>query len=284
MFPEKLEYYQLRTYFEDRDCFCDDPDHLVHAYIHNNYNIKMHSHQFYEMNIITAGDGHHYIGNSSLPARVGDVFVIPPKIYHGYYSEGTLDICHILMRSEFFSRYRNECSALPGFELLFDIEPHLRRSSGSGYNLHADPRELGRIMENAKRIIDAETNSLFIYQNVLTLSFIGTLGYRLREKTQNSAIPDNEREILRVMEYIKMNLDQSLSLSDLAAFSNMSISTLNRRFARVLNTTVMQYVLQCRLEKARRLLEDGKLSKADIAAECGFYDSAHMNKYLHKGI
>ena len=125
---------------------------------------------------------------------------------------------------------------------------------------------------------------MFIYQNVLTLSFIGTLGYRLREKIQNGALPEQEIEVLRIMEYIKVNLDESLSLPELAAFFNMSVSTLNRRFAKVLGTTGMHYVLQCRLEKARRLIENGKISKTDIAAECGFYDTAHMNKYLQKGI
>ena len=115
MYPSKLDFEKGTVYYRESDCFTQSPYHLVHAYPHLNYSMKMHAHQFCEINIITGGEGRHYIGDTSLPARVGDVFIIPPETPHGYYSEGQLDISHILLRDAFLSRYREELSQLPAF-------------------------------------------------------------------------------------------------------------------------------------------------------------------------
>jgi len=82
------------------------------------------------------------------------------------------------------------------------------------------------------------------------------------------------------MEYIQENLDQKLTLDLLAEKANMSKSTLNRHFERNLHISPMQYVMECRLEKAKSLLLRGTLSKTEVAHLCGFFDISHMNKYL----
>ena len=278
MYPSKLDFEKGTVYYRESDCFTAAPQHLVHAYPHLNYRIKMHSHQFCEINVITRGEGRHYIGDTSLPARVGDVFIIPPETPHGYFSDETLDISHVLLRDDFLLRYREELSLLPAFSLLFDIEPQVRRSSGRNYNLRIAPRELYEVSEQLSRIVRAEENEEYTYQNVLTLGFIGLLGELLRRKMQKSNAESTE--LLRVMEYIQENLEQKLTLSLLAAKANMSTATLSRHFREVLHTSPMQYVCACRLSRARALLAEGKQSKTEIAQSCGFFDVSHLNKYL----
>lgn len=280
MYPEKLEIEKKRSYFADRDCFTAAPWHLVHAYDHHNYQFKMHAHAFYEMNIITAGEGRHYIEDTYLEARVGDVFVLPPEVAHGYYSEGVLDICHVLLRAEFLARYRAELSALPGFALLFDIEPQIRRSSGQSFQLHIEEQQLLEVIAKARQIMEAERCEEYALEGVLTLGFIGNLGKLLQQRVENSGDTAQRGELLRVLEHIRDNLDRKLTLPELAAKANMSTATLNRHFREILHTSPMQYVLQCRLANAHELLARGELSKTEIAQACGFYDVAHMNKYL----
>jgi AraC family transcriptional regulator len=66
----------------------------------------------------------------------------------------------------------------------------------------------------------------------------------------------------------------------IAEFSNMSKATLNRRFNESVGMSPMNYVLSCRVAKAKELLADGNVNKTEIANICGFYDTAHMNKYV----
>jgi AraC family transcriptional regulator len=90
----------------------------------------------------------------------------------------------------------------------------------------------------------------------------------------------NRSEIVAVMEYIKGNLDRKLTLAHLAEYAKMSTATLNRRFREALGSSPMTYVLSCRISRARELMADGTLSRTEVAQMCGFYDLAHMNKYL----
>ena len=179
MYPSKLDFEKSTVYYREEDCFTGTPHHLVHAYPHPNYNLKMHSHQFCEINVIVNGEGRHYIADTSLPARVGDVFIIPPEVPHGYFAEGTLDISHVLLRAGFLSRYREELAQFPAFSLLFDIEPTVRRSSGRNYNLRIPPHKLFEITEQFSRIVRAENSAEYAYQNILTLGFIGRLGEQI---------------------------------------------------------------------------------------------------------
>lgn len=276
MYPERLETEQKRAYFSDRDCFTADPHHLTHTYIHNNYNCRMHAHQFYEMNIIVGGEGRHYIEDFSLPACTGDVFVLPSEVSHGYYAAERLDIYHILLKSDFLVRYREELAQFPGFSLLFDIEPHLRRASGKSEHLQVERHALPHLLNMLERINSAETGQLFAYQNVLTLAFIGELSLLLYNTPAGTA----RREIVHVMAHIRENLGTKLTLDSLAAFANMSKPTLNRMFREALSTSPMQYVTRCRLARARELLAQGGKSKSEIAQLCGFFDISHLNKYL----
>ena len=278
MYPSKLDFEKGTVYYREADCFTQTPHHLVHADPHPHYNLKMHAHQFCEINVITGGEGRHYIGDTSLPARVGDVFILPPEVPHGYYSEGTIDISHVLLRAEFLARYREELSLLPAFSLLFDIEPEVRRSSGKNYNLHIDTHHLFEITDQLSRIVRAEEQQEYAYQNILTLGFIGRLGELLRRSMKKETAAHTE--ILRVMEFIKENLEQKLTLPQLAAKANMSTATLNRHFREVLNVSPMQYVTACRISRARELLAQGTQNKTEIAQSCGFFDVSHMNKYL----
>lgn len=280
MHPTRLERNKAIEQYRESDCFTEDAAHLTHAYYHNDYRIKMHSHQFYEINIISSGEGRHYIEDASMPTSVGDVFVLPPEIWHGYHTNGTLNVSHLILRAEFVRRYREELEALPCFSLLFDIEPRLRRSAGYGCNLHVTPQGMERVSNAFDDIVRAEEAGQYTYANVLTLSLIGLMGELLKRSIEQNDITEETGDLLRVMSYVRDNLDRKLTLDTLAAVANMSRSTLNRHFRNALNTSPMKYVTHCRITKARRLVFEGGLTRTEIAGICGFYDVAHMNKYL----
>jgi len=280
MYPKKLEFDPYRVWFDEEYL---DNDKFVNVYLHEDYDVKMHSHQFYEINIIINGDGRHYIGDTDLAAHTGDVFVIPPEIPHGYYTNGRLDIYHILIKNVFLSRYREELLELPGYDILFNFEPLIRQFSGTEMNLNISTVKLEEIKKELENIRFAEENGRYFYENILILNFISKLGKLLNKKLKNDNGSTREnREIIAVMEYIKDNLGNKITLSKIAKFGNMSTATLNRRFREYLNISPMEYVTKCRVNLARELIDEKKCTKAEIAQICGFYDSVHMNKTLIK--
>jgi AraC family L-rhamnose operon regulatory protein RhaS len=276
MYPQVLEAEKGSEYFFDEPYFVGGKFKFIHSYLHKSYKFKMHSHQFYEINIIMQGSGRHYIDDTSLPAEVGDVFVIPPDIRHGYYSEQDIDIYHLLIKSDFFTRYGEELEQIKGFSILFDIEPYIRRFSGKSYNLNIG-RDLVRLSEELDAIKRAEENGNCVKQNALTLALICRLCEKIT-KVVNST--KESTEIIKIMEFIKENISKKLTLDEIAACGNMSKATINRYFKTLLGVSPMNYVLQCRIARAKELLLVGEHSKTEIAGMCGFYDTAHMNKYI----
>ena len=275
MYPERLEDAR-RSYFFEKEYF-GEKFKFVHAYLHTDCRYKMHSHQFYEINIIGKGQGRHYIENTSMNTRAGDVFVIPPDVKHGFWSEEPLDIYIILIKSNFLERYAEEISELEGFHILFDIEPQIRRASGKHYNLNLGYQEFDDVEHDLKNMIAAQAEGHFIYENTMLLLLLCRLCAKI---SGVDTFSEDKHELLSVMEYVKNNLEQKLTLSSLSKLANMSTATLNRRFRETIGLSPMSYVTKKRIEKARELIDEGKKNRAEIAQQCGFYDASHMNKYL----
>ncbi len=78
--------------------------------------------------------------------------------------------------------------------------------------------------------------------------------------------------------YINGHLDQDIRLADLAQVVGMSQYYFCRRFRQSVGISPYQYVIQQRLERAKRLLQQRDLAISEIALECGFANQDHLTK------
>ncbi|GAA1084064.1 helix-turn-helix transcriptional regulator [Tsukamurella spumae] len=79
----------------------------------------------------------------------------------------------------------------------------------------------------------------------------------------------------RVLERLHTD-DMGITLSSLADIAEMTPDEFGRAFARSFHTTPHQYVMNRRLEKARRLLANTTMPIADIGAATGFSSGSHF--------
>lgn len=86
----------------------------------------------------------------------------------------------------------------------------------------------------------------------------------------------------QVTEYIHENLDQHLTLAELSLVAGMSPYHFARTFKQVTGVTPHQYVLNARVERAKGLLLQGKLTIAEIASQVGFFDQSHLTRYFKR--
>lgn len=82
--------------------------------------------------------------------------------------------------------------------------------------------------------------------------------------------------------HIHDHLDQNLSLSEIAATLQMSPHYFASLFKQSTGQTPHQYVLRCRIEKAKQLLAQRKLAIADISQQVGFQNQSHFTTVFHK--
>ncbi len=282
MYPDKLPIHNGKNYWSNRDSFSDNSDNLIRAFLHRDYSIGMHSHEFYEVNIVFSGSGCHYIEDKKLAVRAGDVFVIPSEVHHGYISGNKLDVYHFLVKCDFLEKYRSELVGTKGYKMLFDIEPYLRQATGENYFLHFNNDELFHVKNEIQKIQAAQESDSYVYTNVLTLAFFCGLCVRMYENIASNKSNDNDTDIVKVMDYIHSNFADKITVEKMAEVVNMSKSTLNRHFKRAVGITPMEYVINCRTKRAKELMSEKAYTKAEIAQICGFYDSSHMDKYFDR--
>jgi AraC family transcriptional regulator len=85
----------------------------------------------------------------------------------------------------------------------------------------------------------------------------------------------------RIVDYIEARLEQSLTLDELAAVSNVGVWTFSKRFRASFQTTPRHYIIDRRLDRAQELLGQGRLPVKAVAAACGFADQAHLTRVMH---
>ncbi len=92
----------------------------------------------------------------------------------------------------------------------------------------------------------------------------------------------SQPKLTLVTDYINAHLHQELKLEDIAAIVQISPYHFLRLFKQRLGITPHQYILQCRIERAKYLLQHSKLNIADIAIQSGFCDQSHLNRYFKR--
>ena len=88
----------------------------------------------------------------------------------------------------------------------------------------------------------------------------------------------SKSKLQQVNEYINEHLHEDIKLIELAAIAQISPYHFLRLFKQSMGLTPHQYILQRRIKKAKYLLQESKLSIADIALRVGFCDQSHLTR------
>ena len=89
-------------------------------------------------------------------------------------------------------------------------------------------------------------------------------------------------KLQQIIDYIYAYLDRDLSLKELGTVVQMSPNYFSQLFKATTGITPHQYVIRCRIERAKDLLQQGKLSIAEIANQVGFVDQSHLHRHFKR--
>ena len=89
-------------------------------------------------------------------------------------------------------------------------------------------------------------------------------------------------KLRQVIEYINDQIDRNFTLAELAAIVNISPSYFSYLFKLSTGYAPHQYVIRCRIERAKKLLLQEKLTIADIAYSLGFAHQSHLNRHFKR--
>jgi AraC family transcriptional regulator len=106
----------------------------------------------------------------------------------------------------------------------------------------------------------------------------------------------SQSQLERVIDYMKANLAQDISILDLAKLASMSESHFSRSFKQSVGISPYQYLMKQRVERAKQLLEKRSLATpllsrkpprtgiaiSTIALDCGFANQTHLTKVFRQ--
>lgn len=105
---------------------------------------------------------------------------------------------------------------------------------------------------------------------------LALLGETLNRRIAKPVQPAVAQRVDDLMASIQTQLENQITVEDMAAQAGMSVNSLISNFARVTGRTPGQYVLHQRLRRACWFLANRPLSVAEIAFATGFSSHAHL--------
>ncbi|MEH7143047.1 AraC family transcriptional regulator [Priestia megaterium] len=251
------------------------------------YSQDYHSHHEYEIYFFHAGSCRYLVHNQIYDLEPGDILLMDGMILHKpnvnphvdyirsviHFSpawikdvlgemNGTylLDVFrklhHCLIRTK-------ESYLSKNLEKMFFRLCELRNKS-QPYNLHTE--------------IEMKTLLLHILITIHNLGGISSF-----KKTKHKL--DKEKHAENIASYIQDNYMKKLTICTISDTLNLSKSYVSHVFKEITGFTVMEYLMACRLNQVKYLLEaeDSKPLK-EIASDCGFESACHFSRYFSKKV
>lgn len=262
---------------------------ITRAFLEKDYETGMHVQEFYEINIITKGKGVHFIENNYFEASIGDVFIIPPHISHGYIGGGGFDVFHILLSDKFMQKFTADLQQFQSFYILFNAEPMLRSSSKKPHFLSLTSEQLketNNILsfllkhENHNNVSDAVIQSNYIM--VLLSSFCKF--YSENNKLFNENKSHSDEDFMNVISIIHERYYEKLTIEYLSNVAHISRSSFIKKFKDICKMPPLTYLNKIRIEAAKNLLLNTNYTIIEIANRTGFFDSPHFSRTFEKEV
>jgi AraC family transcriptional regulator len=89
-------------------------------------------------------------------------------------------------------------------------------------------------------------------------------------------------QLRQVNDYIYAHIDEEICLDTLSSLLGLSRYYFCRLFKQSTGFSPYQYIIRCRVERAKILLKQGKLSLSEVALTCGFSHQSHLHRHFKR--
>ncbi len=231
-------------------------------------NVKPHSHSFFEVIFVAEGKVTYKLNDSEIEIDEGNFILLSPNILHSISAstENAYKISLAFMIDEKSELYNNIVSA---------------KKKKANY-----APEMNDIFNFI--LLQSEENDFFtpalIRGKLLEITYfvLKTLNIKIPENTFQTC--DARTQLAK--EYIEKNKNRLLSGGEVASVCNLSLKQLNRLFVSDTGITLYDYITECKLKEAKKLLLDENQSIKEIAFSLGFESESSFSSFFkrHSGL
>lgn len=249
----------------------------------------MHRHDFIELSCVISGNGIHKVAEMEYKTTKGDIFVINCDVPHGFFhSHDTSDplimyncvfLPQFLDLSLFSASHFEEITSSFLFKSLvpdnFTPKPDLKLNGIRFF-------EISELFEKMYIEYRQMSNGYIDIIRAYLIEIIVKIFRYTPESSARDITGKNARLIQKAIEYMKLNYQSEMSLSDLALRSLISKNYFSRLFKEVTGTNVSDYIQYLRTDQACNLLRTTDMKVLDIAEQAGFSDMKFFYEVFKK--
>lgn len=246
----------------------------------------IHNHEFCEIVIITGGTGLHVTGKQSWAISSGDAFVISAKRSHTYEDMEDLSLVNILFQPEKLSWEKQELGDLPGYHVLFTLEPAWRVNHEFESRLRLSSHDLAKVVLLVDHLEEELQERAPGFRCMATTLFAQITCHLSRCYELSASSCTDSQSLLRIAEaisYLETHYAEPIHLEDLAEIAHMPKRSLLRAFKKALGLSPIAYLIRVRISRAVELLRGNeKMSITDIAFELNYEDSSYFTRQFQE--
>lgn len=283
-----VEFYRWRL----DDIEQNEKQFVIGRYNQKDLTRKTHTHEFIQIYYILNGTIKHTIENEKGYVTKGDIFILPPDIFHLLENMDCKDVEFISIgfmpsfigftydESTFLSKFLSYLLIQNTLKDQFDIKPKVTFSG-----------ELQLQVENlVTDLLDEYISKREGYLLYIEGQLLRLLVLIAREYVSTPYYSENKDKLAAYniaisgsIKYINENFIKDIKIYDVAKHFQLSRTYFCELFKQYTNKTFNEYINDLRISQAKHLLLSTKSSITDIAYSSGFNDSSSFSrKFLKK--
>jgi len=233
-----------------------------------------HSHDHYELYFLLDGKRDFFVKNKMFVISKNTLVILPPFVMHktegGQFKRININVSPTLL-TDAQNEFLLKASEKTAIKISDEYAPLITRL----------------LEEGAKYPV----NSKFKHDSLIALaqSIIGILALQKAvpvevASTTTFSPTKVSPEVLKIIYYINKNYTKPISLKDLCDEFFLCKVSLCKKFKNVMRCSIMDYILNLRLNKAKVLLMEGNKSIEEVASLCGFSSANYFGLIFKKAM
>lgn len=250
-----------------------------------NYVFEGEKHDFWEFLYVDKGEVEVMADNLGYKLSQGEMIFHKPNEFHNVWANGrvapNLVVISFECKSQSIHYFDNKIINIGGSEK--DLLANILREAGKAYSSPLDDPALKKLEKSPEQPLGCE-QLIKIYLEQMLIHLIRK-GKKLNVTSKPSLSVKNRSDMdlmLRIFDFLKENIYNSLAFDDVCRFSNLSRTNLKVLFKEKAGVGVMEYFRTLKLDESKTMIREGEYNFTEIAHRLGYSSIHYFSRHFKK--
>ncbi|XID90495.1 helix-turn-helix domain-containing protein [Paenibacillaceae bacterium WGS1546] len=236
-----------------------------------------HSHEHDELTLILGGAGYYSSPDQNIKVSAGDLILIPSGLHHGFVCTepwAGLSVHFVYDKVPSYCQYLFHSAYQKPLRIW---SAHLDEEDSSWAKISLSQLEKGW---HSEAVGDYSYDLMRIAFETVLLLF-----HRNASDAHGDAESSSDKRIIQeVLKEIHRSYNTPLTINEIASSHYLSESILRKKFTEAIGISPKQYIINLRIEEAKRLLSQTSRAIEFISSEVGFTTSSRFYEQFMKSV